>query len=462
MPRSKPLSRPVSLLIASIIASVGLTVVSTGCQPAAAPEPTRSPVAQKWYDRAQASYRTVDVEDAQDAITEALRAAPDDPDLRLLAANLALARLDFEGAKRFTEGLTKPQALAVRGRALWYSGDVKNAGLVLEALLRDPEVHDPWAKAISKLANMGAGRTPYRAEGNIVAPVEMPHVRGAALIVPIEVDGDQGLAMIATGTAEVVLDSGQRKEPSWVSIGVGGRLEYQDVPAVTQDLSGLSRQLGAPIKALLGVNFLRHANPTFDFDAHQFVARRFAPPRPPAATDVPLYYIRGGGMIMRSSFKSDNAASSASLMIDSSMLFPLTLDEEGWRKAGVNASSLTVVPEEPSLKQGTVPMIRIGQFDLPQVAGVLGKDIPNLETSLGLDIDGVVGAALLAGFRVTLGDGGRVMWVEEEMVSDVTPEGTEPSAPAPETQEGPAAPAGSALPAIVPPVAPLAPPPATK
>ncbi len=437
-----------------------------GCGPAASPQPTRAPMAQKWFDRAQASYRAVDIEDAQDAINEALRVAPDDPELRLLAANLALARLDFGEAKRLTEGLQQPQALAVRGRALWYAGDVKDAGLVLEALLRDPEVHDPWAKAVSKLANQGAGRTPYRAEGNIVAAVEMPHVRGAALIVPVEVDGDQGLAMVATGTAEVVLDSAQRKEPSWVSVTIGGAVEYQDVPAVTQDLSGLSRQLGAPIKALLGVNFLRHSNPTFDFEAHQFVVRRFAPPRPPAATNVPLFYIRGGAMIMRSAFKSGSDAPPVSLMIDSSMLLPLTLDEEGWSKAGVALSSLTPVPEEPSLKQGIVPLVRIGQFDLAQVAGVLGKDIPNLETSLGLDIDGVVGAGLLAGFRVTLGEGGRVLWAEEDVVpeeapsapsgGDTTPEGAAPA--------GPTAPLGSALPPIAPPVAPPAvpPPPPTK
>jgi hypothetical protein len=461
-PRSKPVSRSVFLQVASIVALAGVCVAATACSPAASPQPARSPVAQKWFDRAQAAYRTVDVEDAQDAVAQALRAAPDDPDVKLLAANLALARLDFEEAKRLTGGLTDPRALSVRGRALWYAGDVRNAGIVLETLLRDPEVHDPWAKAISKLANLGAGRTPYRASGNIVAVAEMPHVRGAALIVPVEVDGDQGLALVATGTAEVVLDSAVRKEPSWVSIRIGDGVEFGDVPAVTQDLSGLSRQLSAPIKALLGVNFLRHANPTFDYEAHQFVVRRFLPPRPPTATDVPIFYIRGGGMVMRSALKSDNAASHASLMIDSSMLFPLTLDEEGWRKAGVSTASLTPVPEEPSLKQGTVPLLRVGQFDLPQVAGVLGKEIATLETSLGLDIDGVVGAGLLAGFRVTLGDAGRVMWIEEEVVADTGPTPTEAASGAPDGSLAPPAQptapgaTGSALPSIAPPVAPPA------
>ena len=426
-----------------------LTVGMLNCQPAESPQVVRSPVAQKWLDRAQASFRTVDLDDAQDAASEALRAVPDDPEIRLIAANLALARLDFADTVRLTEGLEHPQALAIRGRALWYAGDVKKAGAVLEALLRDPEVKDPWAKAISKLANLGAGRTPYRIDGSIVAAVEMPHLRGASLIVPVEIDGEQGLAMIATATAEVVLDSAQRKEPAWVSVRIGERVEFHDVPAVTQDLSGLSRQLGAPVKALLGVNFLRHANPTFDFEARQFVVRRFAPPRPPAATDVPLHYIRGGGMIMRGAFAADASAPRAPMMIDTSSMFPLTLDNDGWHKAGVNPATLTPMAEDPSIKQGTVPLLRIGQFDLPQVAGVLGKDMSNLETSLGLDIDGVVGAGLLAGFRVTLGDGGRLMWVEEDVVSLNAP------AENPDAEESTPAPPGSSgsAPATMPPAA---------
>lgn len=419
-----------------VLLLLGLVVAFVACQPAKAPGPVRSPRAQKWFERARASFNQMDVEDAQDAVHEALRYAPKDPEIRLLAANLALAKLDYEEAIRMTEGASGSKALALRGRAQWYAGQVDKAGASLEQLLHDPEVHDPWAKAISKLANRGAGRKPYRSEGDIVAAVEMPRVRGTALVVPVEIDGEQGLALISTGTAEVVIDKSQRREPSWVSLRFDGRVEYQDVPAVTQDLSGISRQLGAPIKAMLGVNFLRNANATFDLQGRQFVVRQFVPPRPPRATDVPLYYIRGGGMMIRSALSAESAPTPASLLIDSSQMFPLSLDADGWRKAGQDPAELTPLEGEPSIKHGVVPMIRLGAFDVPQVAGVLGTEIETLETVLGINIDGVVGSGLLGAFRVTLGDGGKTLWMEEDFVA-ASPTAAPPPPPAPGGSEAP-------------------------
>jgi hypothetical protein len=435
-----PVKRHSHALLVKVVLLFGLALASVACQPAKSPGQVRSPRAQQWFDRAQASFQQMDVDDAQDAIAEAMRFAPMDVEVRLLAANIALAKLDYAETVRVTEGLTDSKALALRGRAQWYDGDVQGAGASVEALLRDPEVHDPWAKAISQLANRGAGRKPYRTEGHVVAAVEMPRVRGTALIVPIEVDGEAGLALVATGTAEVVLDRARRQEPSWVSIRIDERAEFQDVPAVTQDLSGISRQLGAPIKAMLGVNFLRHANATFDFQAQQFVVRQFSPPRPPRATDVPLYYVRGGGMMIRSALRADTSPPPASLLIDSSQMFPLSLDAEGWGKAGVDANTLKALEGEPGVRHGMVPMIRIGAFDVPQVAGVLGAEIEPLERALGLDIDGIVGSGLLGGFRITIGDSGRTLWVEEDFVEpppaphepaegDAPSEGTAPPMP---------------------------------
>jgi hypothetical protein len=420
-----PASHPcLPWLAAKALLFLGLLIAFMGCQPAKSPGPVRSPVAQKWFERARASFNQMDVDDAQDAIKEALRHAPTDPDVILLAANLSLAKLDYPETIRLTEGTTDSRSLALRGRAQWYAGDIQAAGASLETLLTDPDVHDPWAKAISKLANHGSGRQPYRSDGDIVAAIEMPRVRGTSLIVPVEIDGEQGLALISTGTAEVVLDKAQRKEPSWISMRFDGRVEFQDVPAVTQDLSGISRQLGAPIKAMLGVNFLRHANVTFDFQGRQFVVRQFSPPRPPRATDVPLFYIRGGGMMIRSALNTDSVP--ASLLIDSSQMFPLILDTDGWAKAGVDTKELSPLEGDTSIRHGMVPMIRLGAFDIPQVAGVHTTEIEPLEKALGLNIDGVIGSGLLGGFRVTLGDSGRTLWLEEDFVpggADPAPQG---------------------------------------
>ncbi|MBI5535093.1 MAG: hypothetical protein HY898_20370 [Deltaproteobacteria bacterium] len=441
------LPRPIlyALSVTALITSV------LDCTPPEVPKPSRDPRTQKWLDRARSSYRVVDIDDASDAIEEALRAAPDDLEVRMVASQVALAKLDYAKTIKLSEGVQTSEAYAIRGRAYWYQGDVEGAGRELHLLLRDPDIHDNWAKSVLQLINRGSGRKPFTVTGNIVAMTEMPRIRGTAMVIPIEVDGEQGLGMLSTSTAEVVLDSSQRREPSWVSIRIAGRVEFHDVPALTQDLSGVARQLGIPsIKALLGVNFLRHANVTFDFLAQQFVVRRFDPPRPPNATDVPLAYIRGGGMTLRSTLKAENGQTAA-LMIDTSMSFPIALDPAGWKKAGVDVATLREVPGEPKLKQGVVPVVRLGSFDEPQIPGVSGVDLTSIEDTLGIDLDGVLGSGLLAGFRITLGDSGRMMWVEEEMIS------TGPAA-GPQPQPGGQGPDGAVMPPPPPPPSSTAPP----
>jgi Tfp pilus assembly protein PilF len=89
--------------------------------------PNRSQLADKWLARAKQSYRNGDAEDASVAIDGALKAAPRDKEARLLAARIALAKLDFEEAVKLTEGLQGSEAKALRGRAFWYAGDIERA-----------------------------------------------------------------------------------------------------------------------------------------------------------------------------------------------------------------------------------------------------------------------------------------------------------------------------------------------
>lgn len=58
-------------------------------------------------------------------------------------------------------------------------------------------------------------------------------------------------------------------------------------------------------------------------------------------------------------------------------------------------------------------MMQFGAFKLPQVPGVYGAPIDRVERELDIDIDGAVGAGLLASFRLTFADQGRVLWVEQ-------------------------------------------------
>lgn len=282
-------------------------------------------------------------------------------------------------------------------------------------MLNDPEVVDEWAKSIAKLARRGAGRTPFAVSGGLLASVEMPHVSQVApyFIVPVEIDGEPALSLVSTGYAEVVLDSANRAEPSWVSLRFGGRLEVADVPALSQDLQGISKLVGAPIKAILGVNLLRHLHVTIDFGGRQFVARSFSPPPPPDGTRVPLYYARGGGMLMKSTL-GENAAS---LLIDTSMTLPMSLDEDGWKKAGVEMKDLKLVPDDPEkkLKEGFIPKLKIGSYEITQVPSYWSGQQKQIEDKLEFNIDGMLGNGLLAYYRITLGDGGRILWLEDNL-----------------------------------------------
>jgi hypothetical protein len=430
------------------MAVMSSSVVIWGCAAAGPSQAEWPPVSKRWYDRGDASFRQGDLEDAESASENALRVTPDREEVRLLAARIALAKLEYARTLQVTEGLESNEARSLRGRAYWYSGDVDHAADELEKLVADPEVRDAWAVEIAKLARRGVGRKPFQLSGAQVGVTDMPRTGSTAMIVPLEINGEPALGLIATGTAEAVVDSSAGGQPSWVSLRFGESVEVRDVPALAKDLSGISRQVNAPIKILLGVNLLRHLHPTFDLIGGQFVVRRYEPPPPPVATTLKVSYVRGGGMLLRGAFGSEATAAQASLLVDTSIVYPVALDSGGWKKAGVPASSLRAVPNGGSMKSGTVPLLKLGAFELPSVPALSGDDpVKEREQGLGIELDGLVGSGLLANFRVTLADGGRTMWLEDmphEAFASLNIPETPDDAPedTPEEEEAPAGKSG--------------------
>jgi hypothetical protein len=418
--------RPLFLLALSLAGASPLA-----CGPSMGPQaPNRSPLATQWLDRTKVSYRAGDFDDAREAAAHALAAAPNDAETREIAARVALVRLDYPEVIRLTEGLDSSAARGLRGRAYWFSGDIEHAADELEAQLTDPQVKDSWAQDVAGLARRGAGRHPFEMQGGLVAAVEMPQAidrvpLGAANVVPCELDGERILALVATGSSELLLDSNSRREPAWVSLRFD-RVEVSDVPALVEDLSPIARQIGVPIKALIGSQLLRHAHATIDRRGDQFVVRRQDATPPPDANRVPLYYVRGGGMLLRATVTARDEGS-IPLLVDSSRPFPLLLQDSAWKKAGIDVATLTSIPDEPTIKRGMVPMFRVGGFDLAKMPAIEGADLGKLTSGLDIDLAGVVGADLLAFFRLTFADEGRFMWIE----ADPTLVGPEsPAAPA--------------------------------
>ncbi|MEY2931020.1 MAG: hypothetical protein RL033_1769 [Pseudomonadota bacterium] len=389
--------------------------------------------AKKWFDRARASFETLDIPDAEASVQKAAELEPERPSVRLLAANIALSQLHYDAALAQLEHQTSAEARGLRARAFWYSGQLLKAADELDQLLDDPEVKDPWAQGVAQLARTGEGRDPFKVSGALLAVVEMVPAPLPTLIVPLELNGEPVLAMVATGTPEVVVDSSQNK-PGWVSLRFDRRLEVKDVPALHRDLSSLSRRLGAPIKMLLGVNLLRRLNVTFDFYGSQFVVRAFPPPPPPGGTSVEISYIKGGGMVMRNRFGTDAKAPVATFLVDTGVLFPVAVSDNGWKKAGVDPSTFEAVNGEPKLKQGRLPHLTIGSFDLPRVPAMSGLPLDELEQSGGIQLDGVIGAALMAEFRASLVDEGRTLWLEEMPLPDTAAAAPVSSRAAPKTQ----------------------------
>lgn len=374
--------------------------------------PSRSELADKWLTRAMQSYRAGDAEDAAAAIDGALKAAPQDPEARLLAARIALAKLDFDDAIRLTEGLESSDARGVRGRAYWYAGDIERAADELEDMLQDPAVKDPWARDVARLARRGHGRHPFAIEGAVVSAVEMPGAGSPALVVPCELDGERILALVATNFGEVMIDGATRKEPAWVSLRFGESFEVKDVPALTHDLSGVSRQLGVTIKALLGVNILRHMNATIDRGGSQFVVRKSEPAPPPDASKMPIFYARGGAMMMRAKI-SNEGDGHALLFVDSSAFYPLALDDAALTRSGAKLASFREEPgTPPDWRTGPLPFFKLGGLDLSQFPAVTGPPIAEYKDLFDVDLGGIAGAGLLSIFRLTFADQGRWLWLE--------------------------------------------------
>lgn len=455
------------LLLATTLLAV--SVSSMGCMDAKAPKNQElSAEATKWLDRARASFKSGDIEDARDAAESARKLAPDNAAIKVTAARVHLARLEFSETIKVLEGVEGSEARGIRGRAHWYAGEIDAAADELEAMLQDPGVKDEWAKVISRLARKGAGRKPFVINGSLLAVMPILRGRSPHMVVPVEIDGEQVLALISTAKAELVLDNSTRKEPSWVQIRFDNRVEVSGVPALTEDLSGISKDVGAPVRALIGANLLRRLNPTFDFSGEQFVVRTRELSPPPRATRVPLFYGQGGAMLARVGLKVDGPASTP-IMINTQFTLPLVLDEMGFKTAGIADKDLTLVPQDKDgkLRTATLKQLKLGAFNLPAVPAFTGPSFEDARKATGIDIEGAVGSGILGLFRCSLTDGGRTLWIEdlpEELVKLLEdqaaaqgiplPGGAPP--PAGSGAPGPGAPAsppGSASP-VVPPLVP--------
>src|SRR6187402_2321281 len=85
------------------------------------------PISKRWFDRGDQSFRHGDLEDAESASENALRVTPAREEVRLLAARIALAKLEYARTVQVLQGLESNDARSLRGRAFWYAGEIDKA-----------------------------------------------------------------------------------------------------------------------------------------------------------------------------------------------------------------------------------------------------------------------------------------------------------------------------------------------
>ncbi|MBL8718713.1 MAG: hypothetical protein JNL79_22210 [Myxococcales bacterium] len=419
---SAPSSPPSGRLLALVLACGPLLGSLVGC-----PDPTtggtvkagpRNELANKWLKRAGEEYAALDLTEAKDSIEKASKNAPGDKDIGILGAKIHLARLDFKAAVKALEGIEGSEAAGLRARAYWYDDDLAHASEELTRALEDPDFKDPWAKPVRELAGtQGAGRKPFQLKDTSARLVElrMPRDLFPAMMVPIEVDGQTTVALVVTGVPEVVLDQKTRSKPSWVSIRIANdkntaSMEFRDVPALVEDLSGYSQQQ-VPIGALIGANFLRRLHATFDRGADQLVLRRDDPPNPPTLTRLPVAWVRGGGMVVRATIKKEFELSGG-LWIDSGSPWGLAFPEPTWKTVGVDVSKMQTYNDT---KYERLTNIKLGALDLGPAVGVSGATaIEDKLKQLDVTTIGALGMTFLGAMRVSLVENGRTMWIETD------------------------------------------------
>ena len=403
-----------SFISPALLAGGLLLSSSLACSPLESGAEAKMPeVADAWYQRASAAYLKLDLAEAYEAVQKAEGEYPNNEKIRILAAKIALAELDFERAIAVLSGIPGTDGNALRARAFWYMDKVDAAGDELEALLSDPKVEDPWARDIIKLARLGSGRHPYQFDDNMLAQVEMLPINDSSMLVPVELNGEKVIAMIATGNPDVVIDSSSGMQSDWISLRFGRRLEINDVPAVARDLSKLNKRMPTPIKLLIGTNLLRRANATIDRAGRQLVLRNYQPPQSPQASVVPAYYLRGGGLVLRAHFGAEDDSPAVNLIAETSNPVPVLLYKEQWDKIGLNEKPQADVPGMPGAVQALTPYFSVGTLEIEQMPVLTGVELGEQNAALRGEVGGIMGSGVIASFRMTFAQNGRRLWVED-------------------------------------------------
>jgi len=392
---------PVSCLLLLLLSACGATHPPSAVG-SVSPGATSAPsgLGAEWITKGEAAYRAGNVDRASGAFERALRLAPDDERAKVGMALVEMARTDFPAAAHRTEGLGGDGA-AIHLQAAWLAGDLAKARAAAKAL---PSVRGLNALIAALAAE--ESRHPYaRGDG---APIgSMPLASDAPLpVVEVRIDGRPARLLVDTGAIETILDRSfaGAGDTKWISELALGSFVLKDVPAFVRDLSPLARSLQTELDGIVGVEVLRRTHATLDYVEGWLVvhADPAAPER--GATDVPFHVFRGRYLSMPVAIEGHEPAP---FLVASGGTFAVALSDDALRASGRDPASLR--READGLARYAISRLTIGTLTVSEIPAVHGVFPRSASDDAGVDFAGVVSQQLLAGFKVTIDAGRRVL-----------------------------------------------------
>jgi aspartyl protease len=327
--------------------------------------------------------------DAEQELNLALAQTPADTKAQSLMAEIASRRGDFAHAASWLAKAGKPERAAA-------------------------------------FAAFGQSR-PYRIV-SAGSPLRVPFVQTDPVpAVLAKVNGAEGLFLVDTGGAEIVLDSGFAKSADVEVAGSGngtfaggktsglayGRiakftlnsLEVADVPAMLLSTKGFSgAATGKPVAGVIGTAFLSRFLATIDYPAGALSLEPSDTSPPPYLIAVPFWLAGDHYIVARG--RLDSGADQLFLVDTGLAGFAFTAPASTLKDAAVPIPVPQASPSSSEVGQSAVApfaidALSLGDLHAKNLTGLYGPFPPSLEAGLGVHLGGIVSHAFFRPYAVT-------------------------------------------------------------
>jgi predicted aspartyl protease len=246
--------------------------------------------------------------------------------------------------------------------------------------------------------------------------------------VTAKVNGAEGLFLIDTGGAEVVIDPKFASSKGVAAIGGGegtfaggktagitygrimkfeiGALQIADIPAMLLSTKGFSATAnGKPVAGVIGTAFLSRFLATIDYPAGALILEpRSAPPHADFLNAIPFWLVGDHYVVAQGKL---DAGSEQLFLIDSGLAgFAFTAPASTLHDAGIAIPAPPTAAASSEVGQSSatpfaIDSLSLGELQAKNVSGLFGPFPPQIENSLGVHLGGIVSHAFFRPYAVT-------------------------------------------------------------